>query len=248
MLYGLNTHDIKIAAIPGVTAICPFCKNPLISKCGHINIWHWAHKSNFECDSWKNRETDWHLSWKAKFPKSCTEVTIKNKYFPYNSHRADVLLESGIVIEFQNSPLSVNDINERENFYQKMIWVINSEGFDDNIIFRYSKNSLEEAVTYFWCEETKCMYSTKTKKTKELLACIGVPISSIKEDILRQFKYIPFRWKYYRKSWHFAKMPVMVDLKTGILLWIKKIYPSGVGYGKIIRYDSLLKWAVIFKN
>jgi competence protein CoiA len=43
MLYALK-DGIKISPTPKEIAICPFCKNDVIPKCGSVNIWHWAHK------------------------------------------------------------------------------------------------------------------------------------------------------------------------------------------------------------
>lgn len=234
--------------MPGIEAICPFCKKPLIPKCGNINMWHYAHKSNYECDTWKTGETDWHLSWKAKFPKSCVEVTIKSENSSQQSHRADVKLKSGVIIEFQNSHLSTDEITEREDFYKQMIWIINGNKFIENLILRYSRNAFTIDYEAEYCYITNTGISVPTLASAEILKNIGNPIGIIKKNILEELKYIPFNWKYYRKSWQVAKMPVMVDLNNGFLLWIKKINPSGIGYGRMIHQESLLKWSVTFKS
>lgn len=118
-------------------AVCPLCKAPVIGKCGKIKIWHWAHKSNKECDPWADGETDWHLNWKGEFPQEMQEVII-------GKHRADIKM-NGIVLEFQKSPLSSEQINEREEFYDKMVWIFPEE-FSDNLSFRFKK----DFVTFRW--------------------------------------------------------------------------------------------------
>jgi hypothetical protein len=104
-----------------INPICPICKSPVIPKCGEINIHHWAHKNNLECDSFWEPETLWHRNWKNLFPKEQTEVTI-------GKHRADILRKDGIVVELQHSSISIKDIFEREQEYKKMIWLFDGRG------------------------------------------------------------------------------------------------------------------------
>lgn len=114
----------KTLASPRLNAKCPLCFEEVIAKCGRIKEWHWAHKSSADCDSFAEPETEWHLKWKKEFPKAWQEVTIRKNN---EAHRADVLTSLGKVIEFQNSPLSVEKISERERFYGSMVWVLNRE-------------------------------------------------------------------------------------------------------------------------
>jgi len=118
-------------------AICPLCKSSVIGKCGKINVWHWAHKNNEDCDNWGGIETKWHLDWKGEFPEETQEVII-------GKHRADVKIKD-VIVEFQNSSISSEEIIEREKFYGKMIWVL-SENFTDNFCFKL-KNGF---VTFRW--------------------------------------------------------------------------------------------------
>lgn len=103
---------------PGARATCPGCGADLIAKCGFINEWHWAHISA-DCDSWSDGETEWHINWKKFFPPQCCEVVM-------GPHRADVKIGNE-VIEFQSSPISVEEIRERERFYGSMTWVFDAE-------------------------------------------------------------------------------------------------------------------------
>lgn len=123
MLYAYSLIGNKICATPNARAFCPECGDAVIPRCGNINIWHWAHKSNNDCDAWGEYETNWHLSWKRKWPKECVEVSITKMGI---RHRADILTPNGIVIELQHSSISAQEIHEREAFYRNMIWVFDA--------------------------------------------------------------------------------------------------------------------------
>lgn len=116
-------------AEPKQKAICGHCGSDVHAKCGSKVVWHWAHVSVDNCDSWYEPETIWHRTWKSHFGISCSEISIVKEG---TRHIADVLTNGQLVIEFQNSPISSETIIARESFYQKMIWVINGEGFKDN--------------------------------------------------------------------------------------------------------------------
>lgn len=134
MMLAIKNNE-RIQATPKDKAACPLCKEEVISKCGLIKRWHWSHKSNSDCDSWGEGETEWHIGWKDSFPKEWQEVVIEN-------HRADIQLPSGTILELQNSPMSPEEVNERELFYKDMIWMINGETFATGLYLR-------DKTTYF---------------------------------------------------------------------------------------------------
>jgi hypothetical protein len=122
MLY----NSVKQLAKPELTGTCPLCGGELIPKCGEIKTWHWAHKSLIDCDTWHEPETEWHLWWKTQFPPIWTEQVITRDG---KKHIADVLRPDGTIIEFQHSPISPKIIREREEFYNKMIWVFDAKDY-----------------------------------------------------------------------------------------------------------------------
>ena len=140
MKWAIENNE-RILASPHNKALCPLCNQKVISKCGDIKIWHWAHKSRIECDSFKEPETQWHLDWKSYFKKEEQEVVIEKTEFLEDGcrfpkkHRADIKTKKGLIIEFQNSPISPEKIQEREDFYGNMIWVLNGKTFGKNITF-----------------------------------------------------------------------------------------------------------------
>lgn len=107
-----------------VSGECIFCCRPMISKCGPIRVWHWAHQRNLGCDPWSERETDWHLRWKSEFPGEWQEVVRKDDESG-ERHIADVLTAEGHAIEFQYSRIRAEEVRSREAFHKKMIWIVN---------------------------------------------------------------------------------------------------------------------------
>jgi hypothetical protein len=126
-------NGLRSAAQPGLKALCEHCGTEVIAKCGSKKIWHWAHTTLENCDSWYEPETAWHRHWKQRFGKQCSEIRILREGV---YHIADVLNKDGIVFEFQNSSISSEVIAAREAFYgEKMIWVINGEAFKSSFKF-----------------------------------------------------------------------------------------------------------------
>ncbi len=120
--------SIRVKAFPKGRARCEVCDSEVIAKCGVYYADHWAHKARRECDLWWETETEWHRQWKEKFPENWREIVIKRNDI---MHRADVLTDKEVVIEFQNSPISLQELQAREAFYKRMLWVVNAESFKD---------------------------------------------------------------------------------------------------------------------
>lgn len=137
-------------AILGCTGICEICNSEVISKCGEINIWHWSHKNIDDCDTWNSGETLWHINWKNNFPKNNQEVIV-------GKHRADVKLNNGLVIEFQASPISNIEIEERENFYKNMIWVIKLDKLEN---FQIRKSFSNNSYSFRWKYPKKSFFNS----------------------------------------------------------------------------------------
>lgn len=106
-----------------------FDGKPLIAKCGEIKSHHWARKTKIK-DSWYEPETDWHLRWKSLFPARDTEQVVE---VDGERHRMDARTKINgkwYVVEFQNSPISPEEVRQRNEGYkkagyEKVIWVWN---------------------------------------------------------------------------------------------------------------------------
>lgn len=167
---------------PYARSTCPDCQGELISKCGEINIWHWAHASGEDCDTWHEPETAWHRHWKARLIDYFTglnldavpEATLRK---PGVYHRADIYIPSKkLTIELQHSPISTLEIREREAFYGNMVWI-----FDYTEIYR-QKRLVEQHGLKPWTH--------KKRSTSELL----------------------YLAKYHKKSLDVCKKPVFLHV------------------------------------
>lgn len=71
---------------------------------------------------------------------------------------------------------------------------------------------------------------------------LGYSIYDNSERLKSDFHFI---WRFFRKSWSFARMPIFIDFNDGKLLLIKELkFPYyGFGFGKIIHKQSILKLA-----
>lgn len=119
-------NDERTEARPGLKGVCQCCGSQMIAKCGQHVVWHWAHKSKQNCDPWWETETEWHRSWKDRFPHDCQEV-IHTDPITGERHIADVKAPHGLVIEIQNSPLQPKEMESREQFYGNMLWIVNGD-------------------------------------------------------------------------------------------------------------------------
>jgi hypothetical protein len=107
---------------PGLTGSCAVCGGAMIAKCGNQRVHHWAHRGERICDSWWERETEWHRTWKSKFPDHWQEIIRRDPLG--EKHIADVHTSHGLTIEFQHSHLRPNERAAREKFYGNMLWVV----------------------------------------------------------------------------------------------------------------------------
>jgi competence protein CoiA len=114
--------DQRIEATPKALGACPCCGTEMIAKCGNRKVWHWAHKTKQTCDHWWESETQWHRDWKNRFPVEWQEVI--HKADDGEKHIADVKTPYGLVIEFQHSAISPDEILSRTNFYERIIWIV----------------------------------------------------------------------------------------------------------------------------
>lgn len=124
MEFARNAFGDRIEPARKLSGFCPLCNEAVVAKCGEIKVHHWAHKSRVECDPWWENESQWHRDLKALAPPERREV-IKPP------HRADIVAESGTVIELQSTRIQPADIKAREAFYGKMIWIIDGSRFLD---------------------------------------------------------------------------------------------------------------------
>ncbi|MBV7514556.1 competence protein CoiA [Pseudomonas sp. PDM25] len=161
-----NVEGVKSEARPKVRGVCRSCGGEVISKCGKHVVWHWSHLSLIGCDPWWESETEWHRRWKDRFHESWQEVILKDE-LTGERHIADVRTGHGVVIEFQRSTIEPAEVTAREQFYQRMVWVIDgSKNEFDCVNFSNSRSGVNEnAMARFrWSGRSKLFqrwHSTK---------------------------------------------------------------------------------------
>ncbi len=227
MMFALdkNPMGVRIEPQPGLIGVCPGCLQPMLAKCGEINVWHWSHESLRDCDIWYESETAWHVGWKRIVKPEFCEVVM-------SPHRADIAvpkpLVKRMVIELQNSTISPEVIREREQFYRNMIWLFNAETFAKNIELRPKWKGKE-------IELDGCGNDWQTGKPPEIPA-----------------DYFTFRWKHPRKSLYEIRRPLYLDFSMDsyyqdkpMIFHVRKLYgevPCG-GWGVFLtREEFINQW------
>lgn len=112
--------------IRGRRGICHYCGEEMVAKCGQFVMWHWAHMPYSNCDPWWSSESEWHRKWKELFPEDWREVVHFDEQTG-EKHIADVKTPSAVVVEFQRSPITAEEVVSREQFYRNLVWVIDGD-------------------------------------------------------------------------------------------------------------------------
>ena len=117
MLIALDSNSNRINATDaqkGQDYFCPICNGKLELRKGSIRCHHFGHWKDQSCtETWSPEMSEWHYNWQCMFPEDCREVVLQNRQ---ELHRADVLINN-VVVEFQHSPMSPEEFQERNQFY-----------------------------------------------------------------------------------------------------------------------------------
>ena len=103
-------------AIKGEEYFCRTCKSLVYVREGTQNAKHFAHKARECTDSWHYDMSEWHLRMQSYFPLESREVVVKSGN---KTHRADILIDK-TVIEFQHSPISADEYQDRNDFFESL--------------------------------------------------------------------------------------------------------------------------------
>lgn len=126
-------EGVKRKPFKGGKGLCPLCGAAFIAHFGQTEPAHWQHAPGADCDLWHEPKTAWHIAWQNKFPEAWQELPMEDEVTD-EKHFADVRTDKGLVIEFQNSPITPSTISQRETFYGNMIWVVNANTFKDSFV------------------------------------------------------------------------------------------------------------------
>lgn len=167
-------------------------------------------------------ETAWHSDWKKVFPESYREKVFLNRTLGYY-HRADVFTPCDTAIEFQNSPISVNELRSREAFYPNLVWVVNGEKFKGFKILKHLPDVDSPFLSDFLFSHTANL--TMVKK-EDVLAGKKPKVLTFHHPELRAIPltsyYYSFRWLYPHQVWYEAKCPIFIDLGGYFIYQLKQ--------------------------
>lgn len=134
---------------------CPVCGKPLIHKIGRIKASHFAHKADANCpyNVDKDSKSEWHIHMQELFPPESLEIRFKDDNTG-EVHIADVYLSNcKTVIEFQHSPISVEEFRSRTFFHicngRRIVWVFDERGSDPDS--KYGRLKQEGDTSYQPC-------------------------------------------------------------------------------------------------
>lgn len=254
----VNGH--RSTAQPKTSGTCQFCGDNMIAKCGPKTIWHWAHSPKRKCDPWWENETPWHREWKSYFPEDWRE-RVHEDPATNEKHIADIKTDVGRVLEFQNSPMPLDELQSRENFYGDMIWIVNGAKFKDNfhildavpdpdaefaqdIVF--FPQSLDKPTFCFWRKSEH-----PDHKPGDMVRIHFVSEEweeETRENIEQHYVgHHMFDWKRPRSVWFDSTKPVFFDFGHDDLLVRLLVYDTYRGrVFRCVQYVS--KWDIIESN
>ncbi len=218
-----RVNGIRQVAVPKARGACCCCGEPTIAKCGSKLVWHWAHHRRRKCDAWWENETEWHRAWKSCFPEPWQE-TIHFDTATGEKHIADVKTDSGLVIELQNSPISLEEMRSRESFYDAMVWVVNGEAFGEQffILGELPDPNSELAQDVRFCRQRVDWDGRGFWRRSENPGKGGLVLMHNVNEIADEIQQVYvghhlFDWVRPRSVWFEADKPVYFDFGNGNL-------------------------------
>lgn len=168
-------------------------------------------------------ETPWHRNWKKAFPASYREVCFYDERLG-EQHRADVHTPCGTTLEFQNSPITLAELESREAYYPKLVWVLNGKKFKGFRILKHLPDVDDARLRdYEFCHSD---HLSMIRKWDLLNARGKTKILNFHHPELRSIPltshYYSFCWKNPHRVWYQARCPIIVDLGGHFLYQLKQ--------------------------
>lgn len=245
MQYAL-VNNVKTEPTKGKNGICCGCGKKVIAKCGNTKLHHWAHTSTDKCDSWWENETEWHRKWKGHFPLETREVTfydpVLNEY-----HRADVHNRNGITIEFQNSPLTIDELTSRNTFYNKIVWIVNGKKFKGfEIMHNIPDPSCDDLKEWDFLNGRHLTFASKSDALEQMVRLYSLNSTELRHLTLSR-NHSSFIWKYAHTAWYTSVAPIFIDFGSDQLYWLRRRIQEGQDYmyvQKVSKSSFLEKYSV----
>jgi len=166
-------------------------------------------------------ETPWHRNWKNAFPPSFREVTFHD-HGRDDLHRADIHTSCGTTLEFQNSPIGLAELESREAFYPKLIWVLNGKKFKGFRILKHLPDVDDPRLRdYEFCHSDHLSMIRKTDLLQGKARVLNFHHPELHSLALTSH-YYSFCWKQPHRVWYQAKAPIIVDFGGHFLYQLKQ--------------------------
>jgi hypothetical protein len=210
----------------------------MIAKCGKHNIWHWAHKTRENCDPWWEPETQWHRDWKDRFPEAWHEVSHIDSTSG-EVHIADVQTIHGLVVEFQHSRITEEELKSREAFYGNMIWIVDGSPSRLGMGLFDLGEPASQPTRRATNNQTPSGQSSLFDLFEDVPApAPGPPISKLPNTQSTEFEedwrfYWYGRGKFFH-DWVQAAKPVYIDLGDDTI-WLLKSFDTVNAWGIVRR-------------
>ncbi|WP_276091422.1 competence protein [Pedobacter sp. JY14-1] len=166
-------------------------------------------------------ETPWHRDWKKAFPEGFREVSFADE-LQGGFHRADVYTLCGTAIEFQNSPITLEELRSREAFYPKLIWVLNGKKFKGFRILKHLPDVDDPKLSAYDFSHSDHLAVYRTSELRDgstrRLSFHHPELCSIPMTTC----YYSFCWKHPHRVWYEARCPIVVDLGGHFLYYLKQ--------------------------
>jgi len=239
----------RVEAQSNLIAECPNCGKSVRSYCGEQIVHHWKHIKLSDCDDWYERETEWHREWKNYFNVSYQEI-IRFDPKTGEKHIADIYnSDKNVVLEFQHSPIDTIEIEARELFYKRMIWVIDVIAIRKQLTFINNKSEIDSIfykMRHNLPKDFKISEGFKMNESQEqvgeLLDSFGLGsinneehhyISELQEkymNLCKKREYFLITWKHLHKRWDISKKPKFIDIGEGYIYQLIERVEIGNAY------------------
>jgi competence protein CoiA len=229
----------------GLKGVCPGCGKDVIAKCGNVKVHHWAHVNIKDCDSWHEPETEWHREWKNKFPIDFREKPFIDE-ISGEIHRADIHTSNGVTIEFQNSPISLQELRSRNGFYKSLIWVVNARKFKGQFKFENATPDpySDQLKDYDFAGGPFAHFFRRKDLTGPDSAYELINLNHRElQHIQKSNEFWLFTWKHAHTVWYDSISPVFLDFGDEFLYWLKKREQINkpMWFIQIVRKDKFIE-------
>lgn len=166
-------------------------------------------------------ETPWHRDWKNAFPPAYREVSFADKMLG-ELHRADIHTACGTTIEFQNSPICIEELRSREAYYKNLVWVLNGKKFKGFRVLKHLPDLNDPVVAeYEFCHTDHLSMIRKRDLLQGRAKALNFHHPELR-SIPISVHYYSFCWKNPHRVWYQAKCPIIVDLGGHFLYQLKQ--------------------------